>query len=338
MSALVSILIPAYNAEPWVGATIQAALAQTWPSTEIIIVDDGSRDGTLAVARRFESRAVKIVTQENMGAAAARNRALHLAQGSYIQWLDADDLLSPDKVLKQMQIAEEVADPHVLLAAPWASFMYRLGKAKYSPTSLWEDLSPVEWVIRKWTRNLHMQTATWLVSRELSEAAGPWNTELLGDDDGEYFTRVVLRSREVRFASGAAVFYRVVGSDRLSYIGKSSRKLEAHLKSMRLQIDYLRTIEDTPRVHAAIVAYLESWLPHFYPERRDLVEEMNQLAASVGAELKPAFINPKYAVIDDLFGRRAAKMVQLQYNNRKKLILRSWDKLVFTLLGDSSVH
>jgi glycosyltransferase involved in cell wall biosynthesis len=334
MSELVSILIPAYNAERCLDATIRSALAQTWPVTEVIVVDDGSQDRTLAVARAFAGKSVKVVTQPNMGAAAARNRALELAQGAYIQWLDADDLLAPDKVMKQMQIAERCADSGVLLSAPWASFMYRVSAATFSPTPLWEDVTPIEWIIRKWTHNLHMQTATWLVSRELSEVARSWNTQLLGDDDGEYFTRVVLASRGIRFASGAPVFYRVVGASRLSYIGRSDRKLEAHLKSMRLQIEYVRAIEDSPRVHAAIVSYLQTWLPHFYPERPDLVAEMKRLAAGVGGELQPAYINGKYALIDNVFGRRAAKSAQLLYNDRKKLLVRSWDRLLFQLVGE----
>jgi len=75
MNSKVSILIPAYNAERFVGAALQSALDQTWPDTEIILVDDGSKDQTLAAARRYESAKVKIMRQENRGAAAARNTA-----------------------------------------------------------------------------------------------------------------------------------------------------------------------------------------------------------------------------------------------------------------------
>ena len=71
MRPLVSILIPAYNAEKWLGAAIASAVGQTWRHKEIIIVDDGSTDGTPAVARQFESNDVRIVTQPNQGAAAA---------------------------------------------------------------------------------------------------------------------------------------------------------------------------------------------------------------------------------------------------------------------------
>ena len=141
MSELVSILIPAYNAERWIGDTIRSALGQTWPKTEVIVVDDGSQDDTLTIARGFESSVVQVVTQPNMGAAAARNRAMELAQGSYIQWLDADDLLAPDKVQHQMRIAEQRHDPRVLLSSPWAYFMYRPSAARFSPTPLWHDFT-----------------------------------------------------------------------------------------------------------------------------------------------------------------------------------------------------
>src|SRR5438552_467738 len=162
MKPLVSILIPAYNAEPWIADTIESALGQTWPNKEIIVVDDGSRDQTFSVARQFASRAVSVVTQENRGAAAARNNAFELCQGDYIQWLDADDLLSLNKIAKQMEAAEDCQSKRTLLSSAWGYFMYRHSKAKFSSTSLWCKLSPLEWLLRKWEQNTDMQTATWL--------------------------------------------------------------------------------------------------------------------------------------------------------------------------------
>src|SRR5690349_19675037 len=106
MKPLVSILIPAFNSQKWLADTIRSAIGQTWERKEIIIVDDGSSDQTLAVAKRFGSKNVVVVRQDNQGAAAARNRALSLSQGDYIQWLDADDLLAPDKIVRQMEALE----------------------------------------------------------------------------------------------------------------------------------------------------------------------------------------------------------------------------------------
>src|SRR5271166_5822373 len=98
MKPLVSVLIPAFNAQAWIGDTLESAVSQTWPQKEIIVVNDGSTDQTLASVQRFESAGVRVITQENQGAAAARNKAFSLCQGDYVQWLDADDLLAPDKI------------------------------------------------------------------------------------------------------------------------------------------------------------------------------------------------------------------------------------------------
>jgi len=325
---LVSILIPTYNAQEWVSDTIESALAQTWPRKEVVVVDDGSTDHTLEVVRRYESKQVRVVTQQNQGAAAARNAAFAHCHGDYIQWLDADDLLGVDKIRMQLEIAERSSDPEILLSSAWAHFMYRVQAADFKTTQLWQDLPPVNWMLTKWSHNLHMQTATWLVSRELTESAGPWNTKLLGDDDGEYFSRVVLRSRGIRFVPDARVYYRVVGTNRLSHIGRSNAKLEAQLRSMLLQVGYVRSIEDSPRVRAAIVQYFQTWLPHFYPERPDIVKQLETLASEVGGALRTPKMSWKYAWIDKVFGRVAAKRAQLQYNQGKSAVLRFLDKAI----------
>ena len=331
MRSLVSILIPAYNAESWIGDTIRSALAQTWPRKEIVVVDDGSTDQTLRVARHFASQTVSIVTQENRGASAARNRALKLCQGDYIQWLDADDLLSPDKVAKQMAAAQECQDTRRLLSSGWGYFMYRPSRAQFLPTSLWCDLSPVEWLLRKMGQNLHMQTATWLVSRTLTQAAGPWDTRLSLDDDGEYFSRVVLASDAIRFVPDAKVFYRQPGFDRLSNIDRSDKKLESQFLSMQLHVEYLRSFEESDRVRAASLAYLQTWFGWFFEERPDLAQELGRLAATLGGRLEAPRLPWKYFWIQKLFGWTVAKRVRQQWNRCKSSVMRSWDKALFRL-------
>jgi glycosyltransferase involved in cell wall biosynthesis len=327
MQPLVSILIPAYNAQEWLAGTIESALAQTWPHKEIVVVDDGSKDNTLAVARQFTSRGVIVVMQKNSGAAAARNKAYSVSQGDFIQWLDADDLLAPEKIEKQLE-ALDARSNRTLLSSAWGTFTYRPYKAKFERTRLWCDLGPVEWLTRKMGENLSMQTATWLVSRELTDAAGPWDTRLLGDDDGEYFSRVVMKSESIRFVAEAKVFYRR-GFSSLSYIGGSNRKLEAQFLSLQLNVGYIRSLDDSPRVRAACVAFLQMWLSAFHPARPDLVEQLQKLAGELGGRLEMPRLPWKYAWIQKLFGWTAARRVQIRYNRIKSSVIRRCDRMLF---------
>jgi glycosyltransferase involved in cell wall biosynthesis len=325
---LVSILIPAFNAEIWITDTLRSAVAQTWQRKEIIIVDDGSTDQTLAIARQFESDSVRVVTQENQGAAATRNKAFSLSRGEYIQWLDADDLLGADKIQRQMEAWAQGGSKRTLFSSAWGRFLYRYHRAEFIPTALWSDLSTTEWLLRKMGQNLHMQTATWLVSRELTEAAGPWNTSLLGDDDGEYFCRVLLASDGVRFVPQAKVYYRASGASSLSYIGASDSKRKAQWRSVQLHIGYLRSLEDSERVRAACVIYLQNWLIHFYPESRDIVRQAEQMARDLRGQLHAPRLSWKYSWIEKLFGWGPAKRVQLLLPRVRWSLARWWDRIL----------
>ncbi len=326
MKPLVSILIPAYNAEKWIADTIRSAIAQTWERKEIIVVDDGSSDQTLAVARRFEAESVRVVTQRNQGAATARNKAFSLSHGDYIQWLDADDLLAPDKISRQIETP--VKSQRTLLSSSWAHFLYRPERARFIPTALWRDLSPAEFLLRKLGQRVFMQTAVWLVSRELTEATGPWDTAMISDDDGEYFCRVLLASDGVRFVPEAKVYYRMVGAASLSYVGRSNEKLEALWHSMQLHIRYLRSLEDSERTRGACLRYLQNYLIAFYPLRLDIAEQMRQTAMDLGGQLEAPQLSWKYSWIKTLAGWRWAKSAQLFLPRLKWLFISFCDNVI----------
>jgi glycosyltransferase involved in cell wall biosynthesis len=330
---LVSILIPAYNAEKWIGYTVESALAQSWPRKEIIIVDDGSNDRTSEVAGRYASKELDVVCVQNQGAAAARNHALKLCQGDYIQWLDADDLLAPNKIERQLEAAGEAAGSQMLLSSPWAPFYFRPGSARFVDTHLCQDLSPVEWLLGKMSMNLHMQTATWLTSRELSEAAGPWDTRLLSDDDGEYFCRVLMASAGTHFVSGTGVYYRVSGGNRLSSV-RSDRKRDALLVSMKLHIKYLRSLEDSERVRKACLAYLQNWQWPFYPDR---LVELQTLAAQLKGHLEPPRLSWKFNWMSQIFGRQIAQRTQACVSMLKESSIRTLDEVMFRLEARTAV-
>jgi glycosyltransferase involved in cell wall biosynthesis len=323
---LVSILIPAFNAEALIEQTLQSALDQTWPNKEIIVVDDGSKDQTATVARRFEFPNLKVVVQPNQGAASARNHALSLAQGDYIQWLDADDLLNPEKVELQMRVALAADNPRLLFSCPWAAFYFRPHKAKFRPTALHADLTPVEWLRRKMAHNLHMQTATWLTSRALAEAAGPWDLRMLSDDDGEYFSRVLLASDGVKFVDQARVFYRTTASSRLSFIGSNPAKIEAMFLSIQLHIARLLSCDDSPSTRQACLTYLNTWRESFYPERPDLLQQLESMAAQLGGKLAPPEFRWKYAWMERWIGPMRTKKAQLLLPQLRATAEQTWER------------
>ena len=333
MRPLVSILIPAYNAEKWIVDTLRSAVAQTWEPKEIIVVDDGSTDRTLAVARQFESEQVRVVASEHRGAAATRNMALSLCKGEYIQYLDADDLLAPDKISRQIAALGEGASKRTLLSGSWGEFVYRYYRSKFVPTALWCDLRPVDWLIFKMKFGVFMQTATWLVSRDLADATGPWDTRLLGDDDGEYFCRVLLASEGVRFVPEAKVYYRKSGVSSLSYIGLSDMKMEAQMCSIRLHIRYLHSLEESSRVQEACVMYLQNWLPFFYPNRPDLLKQAEEMAASLGGRLYLPKLSWKARLVSLLVGQRQVKKARTLLARVRWSLIRGWDRMLFQFEG-----
>jgi glycosyltransferase involved in cell wall biosynthesis len=106
-SSLVSIIIPTHNDRQWVSGAIDSALAQSYPHCEVIVVDDGSTDGTQDyLSDRYGDR-IKFIYKSNSGPASARNIGVAAASGSFIQFLDSDDFIPPNKIARQMEVFSE---------------------------------------------------------------------------------------------------------------------------------------------------------------------------------------------------------------------------------------
>jgi len=119
---LVSAIIPAYNAARFIEATLESILAQTYQNIEVIVVDDGSKDATPEIVRKFSDRdpRITLIQQANAGVAAARNRAIQSAKGEFVAPIDADDIWYPHKLEKQVQCFLE-ANSEVGLVYAWSA-------------------------------------------------------------------------------------------------------------------------------------------------------------------------------------------------------------------------
>lgn len=330
MSELVSVLIPAYNAERWISSTIESALVQTWENKEIIIVDDGSSDRTFEIAKKFASPSVKVLTQDNQGASSARNKALTLANGDYIQWLDADDLLAPNKIAEQMKVAEGRRSDPVLYSSPHAVFYYRTKKAKFVPNALWQDLPPVDWLIKNMSEHLWMNPAGWLVSLRLTEKAGPWDERLSMDDDGEYFARVVAASEMVKFVPESQCYYRQSSFNQVSR-NLSNKTRDSWLLSATLRIRSLQSLEDSERTRKAGLALLQTRLPRFYPEDKESLKLINTFAAELGGKLTPSQFGWRAGLLHKIFGPKKGKELMIILRRLRMAAAVRWDELMYKL-------
>ena len=144
---------------------------------------------------------------------------------------------------------------------------------------------------------------------------------------------MLLASEGTRFVPGTGVYYRASGGNPVSYIGNSDKKKDSLLLSMKLHIQYLRSVEDSERVRKACLTYIQTWHRNFYPERPDLVEEAQQLAEAVGGRLETPKLPWKYRWIQKLFGFLVAKRASQRWNDYKSSVMRSWDKALFRLEG-----
>lgn len=175
-SPLVSVVVTCFNRERYLGEALDSLLAQTFTGHEIILVDDGSTDGSAAVAARHGDR-LRYVHQENRGASAAKNAGVDLARGRYIAFLDSDDLWTPDKLSAQLAYAR---------THPEADLLYAHGRQFISPELPEAERArlccPVEPMPAP-------TTGTLLVERATFRRVGPFRTDLKVGIDVEWHLR-----------------------------------------------------------------------------------------------------------------------------------------------------
>jgi glycosyltransferase involved in cell wall biosynthesis len=303
----VSIIIPAYNAAQWLAETLESALAQTYAEKEIIVIDDGSRDGTADVARTFSGRGVRVVTQPNRGAAAARNHGLRLATGDFIQYLDADDLLAPDKIAAQ--IRRLARNPRLLASCRWGRFYHKVDDAVFADDGMAADFPPIDFLLLHVGSAKMMHPAAWLVPRAIADKAGLWDEELSLNDDGEYFARVVLASGGILSVPKVCSFYRSGLTGSLSRT-RSPAALSSLERSVERIAHHLSAAEDSPRSRQALAEYWQRLEYEIYPQGPEICRRARQRSRALGGARLPPAAGRREALLAKFIGWRLARRIR----------------------------
>lgn len=219
---LVSVVIPTHNAAQFIGEAIDSALRQDYPNKEIIVVDDGSTDHTLDIARSYQGK-VSVIAQANQGAAVARNTGLDAAQGEFIAFLDSDDLWLPGKLTAQVNHLLQHPDidlvfsrwhvwkpgPDGTFTMPSTELMAPSADSGTKTTGIVPEKSG--WLYNQLLFTSALHTITVMMRRCLIDRVGPFDVELKRGQDYDYWLRAS-RHTQIHQLDQVFALYRMHGN------------------------------------------------------------------------------------------------------------------------------
>jgi hypothetical protein len=311
MSPRVSIIIPCRNGARWLGESIESCLGQSWTNLQIIVVDNGSTDGSIDLAKRYEARAVTVLACARAGASAARNVGLAHADGDLMQFLDADDLLDADKIRRQVERLNG-APAASLASGAWARFALDPGDAVFTPEAVWRDFAPEDFLIASWLGGGMMANFAWLTPRAVIERAGPWNEALSVNDDGEFFCRVALASSGIVFTADARGYYRSAGAPTLSR-RRDAEALASAFNAVDLSCRHLLQRCNAAAAAKACATHYQRFAYDAYPQAADLVAHAEKRVLELGGSDLQASGGPAFQMLARGVGWKLSKRARLAW-------------------------
>jgi glycosyltransferase involved in cell wall biosynthesis len=204
MDKLVSVIIPCFNAERWLAEAIDSCLQQTYLNIEIIVIDDASTDNSLQIIKSYGNKIIWESFPSNKGGNHARNRGFALSKGEYIQFLDSDDYILPEKIERQVHFLEETG----------ADIVYGDWRYKHhlpDGTSFLEDIriSGVQAdILESLLADWWTAVASLFYRRTAVEKAGGWDENLQAAQDRDFFISAVINGAKVVYQPGCYSVYR----------------------------------------------------------------------------------------------------------------------------------
>lgn len=276
----IAVVIPCLNAASYLAQTIGSVLDQTRPADEIILVDDGSTDGSLDLAQRLAARLpgrMQVVQGRAGSATRARNLGAELAAGDALMFLDADDVLGPD-ALEGLDEALTRRAGGVALC-PWFRLSLRDGRWITGPPTC-VPRRPDQDALDAWLTGWYHPPCSVLWSREAFERAGRWDEQTLVNQDGDLMMRALVHGVPLVHAARGAAYYRraPAGSASLSSTARTRRGLEGRMRVIRKVAFLLESQRSVRPYRRAIAAALAQLAEEARPVDPDLASRAAALA------------------------------------------------------------
>lgn len=304
--ATISVLMPCRNAAPYVGKALASVARQDYPNVEVIVVDDGSTDGSDDIVAR--TGGVRLIRQENLGAAAARNTAFAASSGAYVIYFDADDIFGPRHLSALHEAASR--NPGTVAMSQWARFRGTPDRAVWPLRTTYGQASGLDWILHDWSDGLPMtQCGMFLIPRPLIETFGGWDERLTLNDDFEFFCRILPRSAGMRFAPEAKLYYRAGLAGSLSQSGGRAA-YEAALEAVLAGTAHILAVENSPRTRSACANIIRAFDWNYYPAVPDLRARAYARAKSLGGASAVPVGPPYFQQLRPVLGWRLARRVE----------------------------
>jgi len=204
----ISVIIPAWNAENFLADTLKSVQEQTMMDWEIIVVNDGSIDGTTEIVKRMQQQDARIryVFQENQGLAASRNHGLRLAKGKFIQFLDADDQLIADKFERQLNHIASHPDTDVIYGDCELVYI-ETGQHVFRGHTLKFGSDPLDDLLRRWPKGESIPIHCALFRRSVLDKENWFDEELKAKEDWLFWVDIILQEPCIVYTPGVVALY-----------------------------------------------------------------------------------------------------------------------------------
>jgi len=312
----VSIIIPLYNSEAYIAQTIDSCLAQTHDNIEIIVIENGSTDQGYQVVKSIDDKRLSVFQITTPNAAAARNYGFQKATGTYVMFLDADDVLVPNKI--ELQIAALSAKPEGWIACcAWAKFKTNTKEAVISPQKVWNIQNPIDWCLQSWMGEGMMIPGCWLIPKPIIDKAGLWDERLSLHDDGEFMCRVLLASKGNVFVENTVVYYRQLATS-LSRQNQSYRAAKSALNVCESYRKSLLPLYDGPKVRQALAYNYRRFMYEFHPKHKDLLQQARQSIQTLDVKNLPLIGGENFKKLTKIVGFYNALSLRESFTNLMK--------------------
>lgn len=312
---LISIIIPCYNASKYIGETIESILVQSHNNFELIIVDDGSTDDSAKIIKMYNDKRIQYIYQQNKGTCAATNHGLSKANGQYIKFFDADDIMNEQHLEAQLARIDNRTD--VLVSCKWGRFYNdEVASLRFKPESVWKDMSSLDWLRAALIqRNDMMPAWLWLIPRQIIERAGTLNEELTLNNDFEFSVRLLLEANEVLFSEQAEVYYRSGNRSSLTWV-QSEKAFRSALLATDLGCSHLLKADTSDKMKELCADRYKEWLFALYPQYPDLQKVFEQRIQSLGGSKRKMEGGVVFRILSFIAGWRFTKRLRLYLNKK----------------------